>query len=80
MWIAPGVSAESWWSLVVATVLVAAVSWALRPALAAFARRFGWVGAAVDFAPTNTFTNIARCEQTLPRPMSMPCPASPPCP
>ena len=47
MWIAPGVSAESWWSLVVATVLVAAVSWALRPALAAFARRFGWVGAAV---------------------------------
>jgi hypothetical protein len=40
----------------------------------------GWVGAAVDFAPTNTFTDIARCQQTLPRPMSMPCPASPPCP
>jgi len=47
VWIAPGVSADHWWSLVVAAVLVAVVSWLLRPALAAFARRFGWAGAAL---------------------------------
>ena len=47
VWLTPGVSADHWWSLVVAAVLVAGVSWALRPALAWCARRFGWPGAAL---------------------------------
>ena len=46
-WIAPGVDASNPWSLVFATVAVALASWALRPALAWFARRFGWAGAAL---------------------------------
>ena len=46
-WIAPGVEATNGWSLVLATVVVALASWALRPALAWFARRFGWAGAAL---------------------------------
>ncbi|MGC4175442.1 alkaline phosphatase family protein [Demequina sp.] len=47
VWLSPGVRADHWWSYVTATALVLAVSWALRPLLAAFARRFGWAGAAV---------------------------------
>ncbi|MEJ7732411.1 MAG: hypothetical protein WKG00_24800 [Polyangiaceae bacterium] len=36
-----------------------------------------------DFMPTNTFTEVARCKQTLPGPVdadSPPCPDAPPCP
>jgi hypothetical protein len=40
----------------------------------------GWAGAPVDFLPTNTFTDVARCDQTLPRPASGACPGAPPCP
>ena len=47
VWIAPGVAVDNGWSLVLAAVLVALASWALRPALVWFARRFGWVGAAL---------------------------------
>jgi len=47
VWIAPGVSAAHGWTLIVAAVLVALVSWALRPALAWVARRLGWTGAAL---------------------------------
>ena len=40
----------------------------------------GWIGADVDFGPTNTFTSIARCLQTLPRPTPPGgCPISLPC-
>jgi hypothetical protein len=40
----------------------------------------GWSGDAIDFAPTNTFTNIARCKQTLPKPAVGACPAPAECP
>ena len=45
VWLAPGVSAAHWWSLLAAGVLVALCAWALRPPLTALARRFGWAGA-----------------------------------
>ena len=47
VWLTPGVSADHWWTLLVAAILVALVSWALRPPLAWCARRFGWPGAAL---------------------------------
>lgn len=47
VWLAPGLEAVNWWSLAVAAVLVAIAAWALRPPLTGFARRFGWVGAAL---------------------------------
>jgi len=47
VWLAPGVDATSGWSLLVAAVLVALVSWALRPPLAWVATRLGWTGAAL---------------------------------
>lgn len=34
----------------------------------------GWTGADLDFLPTNTLTNVARCKQTAPKPMSGSCP------
>lgn len=37
-------------------------------------------GATVDFTPTNTFTNIAGCKQSTPRPVSGLCPAAGSCP
>ena len=47
VWIAPGVAVDNGWSLVLAAAAVALASWALRPALVWFARRFGWVGTAL---------------------------------
>jgi len=40
----------------------------------------GWTGAATDFLPTNTFINIAGCNQVEPKPLTGGCPASPSCP
>jgi hypothetical protein len=40
----------------------------------------GWTGPPVDFLPTNTFTNIARCNQTFPKPEGSVCPEPAPCP
>jgi hypothetical protein len=41
----------------------------------------GWLGDnPASFIPTNTFVNIARCKETLARPMSTSCPTQPPCP
>ena len=39
----------------------------------------GWSGAVVDFAASNTFTQIARCSQSQPRNADGSCPASAPC-
>ena len=47
VWLAPGIDAVHWWSLAIAAVVIAVVAWALRPPLTAFARRFGWIGAAL---------------------------------
>ncbi len=40
----------------------------------------GWTGDELDFTATNTFTGVARCNQTFPRPTVGACPATPPCP
>lgn len=40
----------------------------------------GWMGAEIDFLPTNTFTNVARCKQSFPRPSTGGCPSVVPCP
>lgn len=40
----------------------------------------GWTGDLVDFLPTNTFTNVARCRQTYPKPSVGVCPTPAPCP
>lgn len=40
----------------------------------------GWTGDLVDFLATNTFTNVARCKQTYPKPSVGVCPAPAPCP
>lgn len=40
----------------------------------------GWTGAEVDMLATNTFTGIARCNQTLPKPQNGVCPDPAPCP
>jgi hypothetical protein len=40
----------------------------------------GWTGTPVDFLPTNTFTNVARCNQTFPKPSADVCPEPAPCP
>lgn len=39
----------------------------------------GWTGAVIDLLPTNTFTGVARCQQTYPRPASGSCPDPAPC-
>ena len=40
-----------------------------------------WEGAMIDFMPSNTFTNVAWCDQVEPKPpMGAACPASPSCP
>jgi hypothetical protein len=39
-----------------------------------------WVGSQVDFTPTNTFVNVARCNQVLPKPpVPQSCPDPAPC-
>ncbi|MBX3190914.1 MAG: hypothetical protein KF819_28220 [Labilithrix sp.] len=40
----------------------------------------GWTGDPLDFLATNTFTNIARCHQTFPRPNVGVCPNPTECP
>lgn len=40
----------------------------------------GWTGELVDLLPTNTFTNVARCNQTYPKPSAGSCPDPAPCP
>lgn len=40
----------------------------------------GWTGDPVDYLPTNTFTRVAYCTQTLPRPSMGQCPDPAPCP
>jgi hypothetical protein len=41
----------------------------------------GWLGAEIDYLPTNTFQSVARCAQTFPRPEAPSiCPDPPPCP
>lgn len=39
----------------------------------------GWSGTPVDFLATNTFTGIAYCRQTFPRPIAAACPDPAPC-
>lgn len=40
----------------------------------------GWTGAPVELLATNTFTNVARCNQTFPKPQVGACPDPAPCP
>jgi hypothetical protein len=40
----------------------------------------GWTGTLVDFLATNTFTSVARCNQTFPKPDVGACPDPAPCP
>lgn len=40
----------------------------------------GWTGDPVDLLATNTFTNVARCNQTFPKPEVGVCPDPAPCP
>ncbi|MCA9586852.1 MAG: hypothetical protein KC657_15965 [Myxococcales bacterium] len=40
----------------------------------------GWTGDPIDFLATNTFTNVARCNETFPRPSVGVCPDPAPCP
>ncbi|MBX3219196.1 MAG: hypothetical protein KF795_01675 [Labilithrix sp.] len=40
----------------------------------------GWTGEPVELLATNTFTNVARCNQTFPKPETGSCPAPAPCP
>ncbi len=40
----------------------------------------GWTGDEIDFLATNTFSNIARCNQTFPKPTAGVCPDPAPCP
>lgn len=39
----------------------------------------GWMGPPVDFLATNTFTGVAYCRQTFPRPIAGACPDPAPC-
>lgn len=39
-----------------------------------------WTGAEVDFLQTNTFSDVAGCNQVLPQPPTGRCPDDPPCP
>jgi hypothetical protein len=40
----------------------------------------GWTGDLVDLLPTNTFTGVAGCNQTYPKPSAGSCPDPAPCP
>ena len=40
----------------------------------------GWTGDPVDFLATNTFSGIALCNQTFPKPVGTVCPDAPACP
>ena len=40
----------------------------------------GWHGAATDFLATNTFEDIAWCQQSFPQPLTGACPDPAPCP
>ncbi len=40
----------------------------------------GWTGELVDLLSTNKFTNVARCNQTSPKPSAGSCPDPAPCP
>lgn len=40
----------------------------------------GWTGDVIDFLPTNTFTSVAQCHQTYPKPREGSCPNPAPCP
>jgi hypothetical protein len=40
----------------------------------------GWTGDPVELLATNTFTNVARCNQTFPKPLVGACPVPAPCP
>lgn len=40
----------------------------------------GWTGSEIDLLATNTFTNVARCNQTFPKPSAGICPDPAPCP
>lgn len=40
----------------------------------------GWTGDPVDLLATNTFTRVARCNQTFPKPRAGVCPNPAPCP
>lgn len=40
----------------------------------------GWTGDPVDLLATNTFTDVARCNQTYPKPATGTCPDPAPCP
>lgn len=40
----------------------------------------GWTGDETDFLPSNTFTGVARCNQTFPKPTVGQCPSPAPCP
>jgi hypothetical protein len=40
----------------------------------------GWTGEPVELLATNTFTNVARCNQTFPKPSAGACPDPAPCP
>jgi hypothetical protein len=40
----------------------------------------GWTGDPVELMATNTFTNVARCNQTFPKPSVGVCPVPAPCP
>ncbi len=39
----------------------------------------GWTGDEVDFAASNTFSDVARCQQTFPKPTAGVCPSPAPC-
>ncbi|WP_062210043.1 phage holin family protein [Demequina oxidasica] len=45
VWISPGITQTSWWSLPLAVAAIVAASWALRPLLVRIAGLFGWIGA-----------------------------------
>ena len=40
----------------------------------------GWTGDVIGFLPTNTFTSVAQCHQTYPKPREGSCPNPAPCP
>lgn len=40
----------------------------------------GWTGEPIDMLATNTFTDVARCNQTFPKPKQGQCPDPAPCP
>lgn len=49
----------------------------LKSAANAFER--AWTGTPIDFKATNTFTDVAYCSQTFPRPTAAACPDPAPC-